>query len=462
MADKLSVEQRLKQKNTRLKSSNEKLRSENRELKRELCVVKKELLLLSQKLDDKELQRKHLLEKLYKPNKKDGSKEKPLGKKPGAKGYHRPAPQEEDVTETRTYTPTRCPYCRLGDCLGEAQETVVKYQEDIVIIPEKIVKKHVITKHWCSHCKEYIRSDKVPPNIERLGSNVLAYILYARYRLRLPYNKIRQSLKDLHDFSISEGEIASQLEKGSEVFGKEYEDIKELIRISDTVYCDETGWRVKGKNFWIWVFVTSKGTRYVVEDTRGKGVAEKALGDNEDRVLISDFYAAYKNLPGENQYCWVHLLRDAKATETPLYEDLTDIYHELKEELIKEVEKRDYDRLDRLLQEIEKKLYKKAPPVVKTLQKRISKTREQLLMCLKYPDVLPENNTAERALRNNVVMRKIFGGSRSINHAKVMEVNTSVLDTLAQQHPDKGFFEVLLPKLKELRGEEDESSVEEV
>jgi hypothetical protein len=51
-------------------------------------------------------------------------------------------------------------------------------------------------------------------------------------------------------------------------------------------------------------------------------------------------------------------------------------------------------------------------------------------------------------------MRKIFGGSRSLNGVKAMEVNTTVIDTLLHQSQGKGFFEVILPKLKELRGEE--------
>ena len=72
-------------------------------------------------------------------------------------------------------------------------------------MPQKIVKKYVITRHWSAHCKEYVRSDHVPPSCERIGPNVMAYVLYARYRLRLPYNKIRQSLKDLHDFNLSGG-----------------------------------------------------------------------------------------------------------------------------------------------------------------------------------------------------------------------------------------------------------------
>lgn len=450
MRGSLTKTQRLKINVTRLKKSNLLLREERDYLKKEVNDLKKENKELKLKLQDKELQRKTLQKKLYKKN-KDEKEPKPLGKKKGECGYHRPTPADEDVTEDVKHIPNKCPFCH-NHSLSPARQEIVKYQEDIIIIPEKIVKKHTIVKRWCSCCKEYVRSNKIPPeieNLERIGPNVTAYVLYARYRLRLPFNKIKQSLKDLHDFDISEGEISNKLEKARDIFKEDYEKVKQLIKISDKVYCDETGWRVKGKNFWIWVFVTDKGIRYAIEDTRGKGVAVNALGENEDRVLISDFYAAYKNLPGKNQYCWVHLLRDSKKTESVFHQELKEVYQETKEELTKEVKGRDYQAIYQKLKTISKKKYRKGSLItIRKLQKRINKNTKELLTCLKYKNVLPENNTAERTLRNSVVMRKIFGYSRSVSSAKVMEVNTSVIDTLLQQNPDKSFFEVVLPKIK--------------
>ncbi len=442
----LTIEQRQKQVITRLTKENNKLRVENKNLM--LRVAE-----LEAKLEDKELQRKELLSKMYKANKKniDGEIAKPLGKKKGEKGFQRKKPLDSEVTEEIKFTPIKCPYCRKSDGLGPIKKTIVKYHEDIVIIPEKIVKKYIITEHWCEHCQQYVRSNKMPSDMERIGPNVMAYVLYARYRLRLPFNKIRQSLADLHNFRLSEGEIANQLEKAKKLFNNDYEGICELVKIADKVYCDETGWRIRGKNFWIWVFVTDHGIRYVIEDTRGKGVPMKALGDNPDRVLISDFYVAYKNIPGNNQYCWVHLLRDSEQTESKMHDDLKIFYKELKTELTKKIKEREYERFDKEISKIVLNKYdgknKALEEKIIRLQKRIAKTKNNLLTCLKYKGVLPENNTAERALRNNVVMRKIFGCSRSINSAKVMEVNTSVIDTMLQQHPDCNFFDVILPKL---------------
>src|SRR5205814_1353183 len=283
------------------------------------------------------------------------TKPKSLGKQLGDMGHTRPLPPDESVTETITFTPDECPHCHHKDGLGPVYATVVKYQEDIDLHPQKSVTKYVITKHWCRYCQDYVRSNKIRPeyfNLERLGPNVMAYVLYSRYRLRLPYNKIRSSLKDLHDFAISEGEIAAQLDRAKELFGTDYEAICELVKLASQVHCDETGWRIGGKHFWIWVFVTPQGLLYKIEDNRSREVPRQALGDNPDRVLISDFYAAYFKLPGENQFCWVHLLRDTDRVGGQLHEDTKAAFAALKEELAKAVPKRDYDRLDRLLEQI--------------------------------------------------------------------------------------------------------------
>lgn len=431
----------------RLKKNNAALHSAVKDLKRLIKEWEQEISALNEKLRDKESQRKQLLSYLYKEN-TPPSEAKKLGKKNGATGYQRPKPNEEDITEEKTFSLKKCPNCHTP--VGKALDTVIKYQEDIVLKPQKKVIRYVITRHWCGACEQFVKMRDIP-EIQRIGLNTMAYILCARYRLRLPINKIRQSLKDLHDFPISEGEIAHELQKAKHLFTKDYETIIELIRNADAVYCDETGWRVKGQNWWIWVFSANQGVRYIVEDTRGKGVAEDALGDKQDRVLISDFYAAYQNLPGDKQKCWVHLLRDGKHIGGQLHEDITETYGALLKELEKKKEERDEERIRKKMLSVEHHQYLE-PQAVK-IQERIGRYRDELLTCLRYDGVLPENNTAERALRPMVVMRKIFGGSRSLDGAKAMEVNTTVIGTLLHQHPEKGFFEVILPKLKELRGE---------
>lgn len=411
-------------------------------MKSQIKIFERRISDLEAKLEDKESQRKQLLNYLYKPNTQNGEGAK-LGKKKGARGYQRPVPKDEELTEAREFPLPICTTCEYP--LGKPVDTVTKYEEDIDLAPRKIIKKYVIPRYWCQRCREFIRSPHVPP-ITRIGPNVMGYILYARYRLRLPMKKLRESLQDLHDFRISEGEVAEKLQEAEALFGKDYQAISELIQTARVVYADETGWRMHGVNWWLWVYATDKGIRYVLEHTRGKGIPTEALGENSQRVIVSDGYAAYKNLPGDKQQCWVHLLRNAKFASPLLYQDLARLYTKLTYELTREVENRNSAFFHKALNVIIQKQY--VEPLAKKVQARAQRHQEPLLTCLKYKNVLPENNTAERALRNSVVMRKIFGGSRSPNGAKAHEVNNSVIDTTLMQNSNSSFFNAIIPLIK--------------
>lgn len=442
MRGHLSKEIRLAISVTRLKKSVEQLRLTIKEMRKTDKEKDRKIAALEKKLIDKEGQRKELLTFLYKPKKKD-KEGKALGKKPGAKGFHRPIPKEEQVTSERVYALKRCPNC--NGSVGNGVDEVTKYVEDITLVPQNTVTKHIITRHWCGNCGCFVQSKDIPP-ISRIGVNALGYILYARYRLRLPMQKIKESLLDLHNFHISEGEIAEKLKDAETLFGKDHALIILLIQEATVVHADETGWRMNGDNWFLWVFVTDKAIRYVIEDTRGKGVATRALGEKKDRVLISDGYTAYQNLPGDKQQCWVHLLRAAKLRSGTLYGKLALLYHQLLIELEKPIPERDGETLMKTFGLLIDKTYPESEAMKVT--KRMIRDRIALFTCLKYNGVLPENNTAERAIRPQVIMRKIFGGSRSLAGASAHATNTSVLATLAKQHPGENFMNVLLPLLE--------------
>lgn len=127
-----------------------------------------------------------------------------------------------------------------------------------------------------------------------------------------------------------------------------------------------------------------------------------------------------------------------------LYGDLCALYTKLLLELEKPPTHRDKQKVADQLTKLRLKNYKQEL-LAKTVQDRITRHYNQLLVCLDYEDVLPENNTAERTILPQVILRKIFSGSRSPEGAKTHAVNTSVITTQLAQNPNKNFFEVMLP-----------------
>lgn len=429
-----------------------------KDLKVQLLAKDQHITELETKLLDKEAQRKVLASKLWKAKKEHSeTNTEQAGKtKPGAQQGHtvnrRANPKPEDVTDRQIFDLARCPACKHQ--VGDVVDKVEKYQEDIDLAPRnKIVRHYTITRHWCPSCQEYVRPVNTPAqNLRRFGPNVMGYILYARYRLRLPLLKIQESLRDLHDFQISEGEIQNQLNEARDGFGDQYDLICELIKSAQVVYADESGWRMDGDNWYIWAFVSPEdgAIRYEVADTRGGGIAKEALGDKADRVIVSDGYTVYNSLPGSNQQCWIHLVRVAKEKTNQLYGELCAVYAALLLELSKPVDERNKQYFSDWLTGLETKTYRaQTEPLAFEVQARITRHHDQLLVCLDHENVLPENNTAERAIRPQVILRKIFGGNRSPTGAKTHAVNTSVIATKLKQNPNKTFFEVMLPLITE-------------
>jgi len=142
-------------------------------------------------------------------------------------------------------------------------------------------------------------------------------------------------------------------------------------------------------------------------------------------------------------------LRAAKQRSPTCYSTLALLYHRLLLELEKPIAERDGDSLMKTFGLLIDKKYPE--PEADKVTKRMIRDRDVLFTCLKYVGVLPENNTAERAIRPQVIMRKIFGGSRSLAGAQAHAANTSVLATLAKQHPEENFMGVLLPLLEKRR-----------
>jgi hypothetical protein len=75
-------------------------------------------------------------------------------------------------------------------------------------------------------------------------------------------------------------------------------------------------------------------------------------------------------------------------------------------------------------------------PDADRLTGRLKKHQRSLTTFLHRPEVDGTNNAAERALRPAVVMRKITGGSRSVQGAKAWAILASVMRTAEQQGRD--------------------------
>ena len=179
-------------------------------------------------------------------------------------------------------------------------------------------------------------------------------------------------------------------------------------------------------------------------------------------VLVSDFYAGYDALDCRQQKCWVHLIRDLNEDlwKFPFDEELQGFVSAVKNLIVPILEaidrwglkakhllrfKKEVDRFYTMV--IEGREY--ALDVTKKYQNRFARYRESLFRFLDEDGIPWNNNTAERAIRQLAVQRKISGSFYPQG-----AVDYLVLLGIAQtcRFQEKSFLQFLLSKKIDVDG----------
>jgi transposase len=375
---------------------------------------------------------------IFKSNARKESSSVGRGGKSGHPGNGRKKPDHIDQ-EINVHL-TNCHDC--GTTLNQTTSVDERIVEDIPQITT-VVTKYRIQRQWCTLCHKEVRG--IPKGTipgSRFGIGVLVLILTLKYRLRTPLKKIEELLKEQYQLSITSQGIQELLHTVKTKFTKQYNEILEEIRRAPVKHADETGFRIDGVNGWCWLFATQTATFYTIEETRGKGVPLRILGNNPTGVLVRDDCPSYFHLAMAQQSCWAHLLRvshDAAEHEgaskavPSLHTELKTMFDEIRqitsEPFRPRIRRRHYDvylaKIDTI---IERKYLHKDVQVIQT---RISNQRENLLTAILHENIPMTNNHAERMIRTMVITRKISGGSRSDKGAATHGVNMSIMQTLA-------------------------------
>jgi len=387
-----------------------------------------------------------------KPNLPPRRKRRP-GRKAGHEAALRPMPAKIDRHQQVPLPTDRrkhaiCPHCKCPLVRRRKHRRVV---EDLVPSAVETTCYHT-ESGYCPHCRKRVesRAPEQPPaaNVPhgQLGLNALATGALLRVRHRLPFRQVAQLLKDLPGLRVSAGGLVKQLKRLARWLDGKYQDLIRRMRASPHVHADETGWRMDGRNFWLWAFTDPTFTLYHVDESRGGRVPLKLLGKAFGGTVIADFYGAYDRLKAKKQRCLTHLMRELKETgerspgfaDTPLsrkllrwckaalglkkrWDELSDPQYEMKASRLD-------DRLDAIM-----RIEPDGHPDAQRLGKRLVRYRPELTRFLWDRKLDGTNNAAERALRPAVVMRKITGGSRSAEGAQAWAKLASLLRTADQK-----------------------------
>ncbi len=136
------------------------------------------------------------------------------------------------------------------------------------------VTEHILHKYTCKSCKKTFENDgKLAPR-EQFDATVIKSIV-SMFSKRMPYNTIRESLREQYGLQISNTTVLSILQTGQTLLEPCYDKIGHEINKSEIVGFDETGYPIKGKHGWAWIARTNTKAYHVLDFSRGAVVIKK-------------------------------------------------------------------------------------------------------------------------------------------------------------------------------------------
>lgn len=345
---------------------------------------------------------------------------------------------------------TFCSEC--GQFLGDSDYAFVKKRQVVEIPPVvPIYEEYRQFSCSCSNC-QHLQIADFPAGVNapiQYGNSVQAMIGYLSVYQYVPFKRLQNLLAQTFSLPISQGSINNILNQVALKCDTVYHQIKENIGKSPVVGSDETGAKVNGQKWWIWVWQTIQYTFIVASDNRGSKTVDEVWPDGlSNSTMVSDRWAAQLKMVSKNkQICLAHLLREIiylKESEKHLFaiqfekfiQDIFKIKREQKETKIALKS----DSCEALLFEktlnelLALTINEKLSPKTTTFQNSIIKNRNYLLPCIYNLEIPPDNNGSERAIRTIKVKQKVSGQFKT--GQKSFCVIRSVIDTLIKKKLD--------------------------
>jgi transposase len=254
-----------------------------------------------------------------KPPSSDGPARRAYVKREKSKRKPGGQPGHEGTTLQRTATPDevvvhRATRCRCGHSLR--QQPVEGYtKRQVFEIPRVSVK---VTEHQaeikrCPACGRASQG-QFPPAVKRAvqyGENLRSYVIYLKDYTLVPYQRLRQLMKDLFGVPLSSATLFAAEQQCARGLKDTVQQIRREIVAAAVGHFDETGLRVQGKVSWLHSASTKTATYYYVHPRRGRQAMDAmgVLGAFAG-VAVHDGWTSYARYGKLHGLCNAHHLRE--------------------------------------------------------------------------------------------------------------------------------------------------------
>ena len=403
----------------------------------------------------------------------DSSKEKSK-RKPRAAGFGRKA-DGIAVDKVIKHIPHACSACKSSLSDDLAEHTITTFQYDMVFCGTKdmhlikIENKFYSIKCNCGHIAKVETKDNLN-NVELkkyhiIGPSLGAMMIYDYFSNHLSISKLQNSYYEKYGIAFSIGSIIECIHSNGLRLEPESIKIKDKVLSSDIVHADETSFKLKFKNQWVWLFSNGYDAFYTLGG-RTKALADSILSDYTG-MICSDGYKAYRDYALRIR-CLAHIVRkirrllDSVVKEANEFGEYLNIFFDklffdvymnreyvksLPEDIQSEYSSLDYEvKLSKLKEACNR--YKLSTDIkTKALAIELLKDWNNFFKVIDDTSLPLTNNVAERALRTLVIKRKISLSMQSLIGSKVLGIVYSVVTTLKNKQEGiiSGLINILSP-----------------
>lgn len=375
---------------------------------------------------------------------------KPPGRKVGHPPAQRAKPEQVDRTLDVQLAHRTCLVCG-----GDLVEHTIQVQYQVEIPPVRpIVTQFNIESARCAECGRRTQarhpeqtSDAVGAAAVQIGPRALGLGAELKHGLGVPYRKVGHVLDEALGLTVAPGTLVRAGQRLARKAEPTYQRLLSTVRTEPVVNGDETGWKIGGRNAWLWVFASAGVTVYTIDRRRSHEVAERVLGKDFAGILTCDCFLAYDPLPYRQHKCTGHFLRrcgELQAEKRGPTALLSRRVARLLRGAMTLRERRSrlgaagYPRAcEKLEAALDRVLAEEQPDADNArFVKLLKKHRQRVLTFLYVEGLEPTNNLAEREIRPEVVVRKISGGNRGDRGARAHAILGSVIRTCQRQGRD--------------------------
>jgi len=378
-------------------------------------------------------------------NKDTGRSDKKKKKRKKHKGRpgagNRAKPEPDVVNENPLLV---CPDCQTDLTTQPIVETSKRIVEDIPPIPEKtIVSEEIQERKWCPTCAKVVASvsEAALPRSD-IGLRSLCLVAYFWVVPAISLPGIAAFLNSFFRLKVSTAGLSRMVIRLGKIMTPIHEEILNDVKGGALIFADETGWRVKGVLWWLWIFANKSSAYYWPDKKRSSAVVAKILGDVFSGVLVTDAWYAYMKIICAKQTCMVHILRKIRKFRDawPQHYCIVQFHQKLRRILA------DGERLQAARKDLGEVVFMRRLALLKTrlqnildwpephyiLQEVIDKVARQqdyILTFVEHEGVPNHNNYGEYIIKKGILKRKISGGSMSEEGVIAYAVLQSIAQT---------------------------------